>query len=288
MSRIAWIVTVTALVARNVAGQAVVSVDTVDPSDGISQPPPGVVAFDVLVDIAPTDTWTAAGLVSWTFEGARFRYNYVPLDPNEPDWLYPDLIAPGVENRFVTFASRPRIRDADARFLDEGVAAAGQACMQPPFVLAQPTMLDIAWFRTPPAGPETPSFDGAIFRVALDVAAACVPGDIVVAYDQPPPGWSPILLSTCGNFLGTAVATFDHPQLVQITWGAYVDTRMTCLGDANRDRTVELADLALLLSSFGWCGGNPGYVGCADFNGDECVQMDDLAILLANFGTDCP
>jgi autotransporter-associated beta strand protein/T5SS/PEP-CTERM-associated repeat protein len=55
-------------------------------------------------------------------------------------------------------------------------------------------------------------------------------------------------------------------------------------GDVDGDGHVTLSDLALLLSSFGACLGEPGYVAGADFDGDNCVGLGDLSILLGNFG----
>jgi hypothetical protein len=58
-----------------------------------------------------------------------------------------------------------------------------------------------------------------------------------------------------------------------------------CLGDLNGDRTVGLADLAILLSNYGTANGASYYQGDLDFDGD--VDLTDLAILLANYGTIC-
>ncbi|MBI5864459.1 MAG: hypothetical protein HZB38_08125 [Planctomycetes bacterium] len=55
-------------------------------------------------------------------------------------------------------------------------------------------------------------------------------------------------------------------------------------GDVDGDGDVDLTDLALLLSSFGACQGEPAFVGGADFDGSGCIELADLALLLANFG----
>jgi len=55
-------------------------------------------------------------------------------------------------------------------------------------------------------------------------------------------------------------------------------------GDIDGDGHVTLADLAILLSSFGACAGDPAYFAGADLDGDNCVSLADLAVLLANFG----
>jgi hypothetical protein len=56
-------------------------------------------------------------------------------------------------------------------------------------------------------------------------------------------------------------------------------------GDIDGDGDVDLSDLAIMLSTFGLCVGDPGFVPAADINGDGCVDLGDLSILLSNFGT---
>ena len=43
-------------------------------------------------------------------------------------------------------------------------------------------------------------------------------------------------------------------------------------------------DLAGLLSAFGSCVGDSGFVAAADIDGNGCIDLADLAGLLANFG----
>lgn len=61
-----------------------------------------------------------------------------------------------------------------------------------------------------------------------------------------------------------------------------------CVGDLDGDNDVDLADLALLLSSYGLCDGDPGYLPAADLEPDGCVNLADLALLLSNYGAPCP
>jgi hypothetical protein len=40
----------------------------------------------------------------------------------------------------------------------------------------------------------------------------------------------------------------------------------------------------MLLSSFGLCAGDAGYVPAADLTADGCIGLSDLSVLLSNFG----
>jgi 6-phosphogluconolactonase (cycloisomerase 2 family) len=61
-----------------------------------------------------------------------------------------------------------------------------------------------------------------------------------------------------------------------------------CVGDLDGDGTIGLTDLAILLSSYGLCEGDPQYVPEADLDDDGCVGLPDLAALLARYGQSCP
>jgi hypothetical protein len=56
------------------------------------------------------------------------------------------------------------------------------------------------------------------------------------------------------------------------------------VGDMDGDGDVDLSDLAALLSSYGLCEGDPGYLEAADFVYSKCIDLADLAALLANYG----
>ena len=60
-----------------------------------------------------------------------------------------------------------------------------------------------------------------------------------------------------------------------------------CPGDIDGDCLVALADLSQVLSSFGLCSGNPGFVQAADFDSNGCVDLADLSFLLSRFGVSC-
>jgi len=72
-------------------------------------------------------------------------------------------------------------------------------------------------------------------------------------------------------------AVGSYPAFVTVDGGGLA-------GDLDGDGHVSLNDLALMLSSFGACAGDPGYNPSADIDGDACVGLSDLAVLLGNFG----
>jgi hypothetical protein len=59
-------------------------------------------------------------------------------------------------------------------------------------------------------------------------------------------------------------------------------------GDLNGDRVINLPDLAILLSVYGACYGQPAYLPAADFDNDGCIGLSDLARLLSVYGQPCP
>ncbi len=68
---------------------------------------------------------------------------------------------------------------------------------------------------------------------------------------------------------------------------------VACPGDIDGDGVVDLSDLAVLISSYGLCAGETGFVRQADFTGDGdhpdgCVDLADLALLLSNYGCGSP
>ncbi len=56
-------------------------------------------------------------------------------------------------------------------------------------------------------------------------------------------------------------------------------------GDVDGDGDVDLSDLGTLLSAYGTCAGDPGYVAAADFDAGGCIDLSDLGVLLAAYGT---
>ncbi len=54
-----------------------------------------------------------------------------------------------------------------------------------------------------------------------------------------------------------------------------------CNLDGDNPPHVGLSDLAILLSSYGLCADDPGYIEEADINCSGCVGLADLATLLS-------
>src|SRR5262245_49244548 len=109
------ITTILMLAAATVATATVtVSVDLCDAGDGIALPannlvPGGIAMVDVFASIS-FGAWTASGVCVQPASGVTLRY---ATDPNTGA---PIAVNPGTANRFVTFFSRPRGRDSDARY----------------------------------------------------------------------------------------------------------------------------------------------------------------------------
>lgn len=192
-------------------GDVAIEVDVLDdPGEG-TLPPPLVAVVDVLVDVSADDAWSAGGFRGLAVNGARLRY---ATDPNSG---VPALFSPGAANRFVTFVSRPRPRDADSRFNTSGAAIAGRYCPTGPEPVANPTVINVAYFANPPVTAGSPSVDGAVIRLAID---APVPGPYVVRrLDEVEPGDLLLFISDCdGGAVGTAAATYDVPAVTGFDW----------------------------------------------------------------------
>ncbi len=61
-----------------------------------------------------------------------------------------------------------------------------------------------------------------------------------------------------------------------------------CEADLNADRKIDLTDLAIFLTHYGECNGDPDFYPPADLDGRGCVGLEDLAIVLADYGYICP
>ena len=111
--------------------------------------------------------------------------------------------------------------------------------------------------------------------------------------DAPPVGTQWNIPSTDGFMLELPTyTTYDGLDSYEFTFSV---GPVECLADiggsgGEPDGVTDLTDLALLLSSYGLCTDNPGFVSAADLTGgpegepDGCVSLADLALLLADYG----
>lgn len=60
-----------------------------------------------------------------------------------------------------------------------------------------------------------------------------------------------------------------------------------CVGDVDKNGTVNIIDFSLLRASFGLQLGDPGFNPDADFNGNLTIDIGDFSLLRANFGVKC-
>src|SRR5688572_16327969 len=215
----AFIAGVLGALAQPAMGSVTVSVDVLDPSDGGAQPPAGVIVVDVFVDVSADDNWTAGGFRGRTTGNVRILY---ASDPNNG---MPMLSSPGAQNRFVTFCSQARARDANGRFNNSGANTAGRYCPAGLTATAGPGEINVAWYRVPP-GPTADGVDGYVFRLALGVEVACTTfGDPqIFPIGQAPFNFFPLFESRCADFQseeGTVATTWDVPALTGLDWGLY-------------------------------------------------------------------
>src|SRR5262249_2958831 len=80
----------------------------------------------------------------------------------------------------------------------------------------------------------------------------------------------------------------DAVAMDDFVYGEPIAQVAPCPGDVNGDGQIDLADLTVLLSSFGSCIPFLGFNPAADLNGNGWVDLSDLATLLGSFGTACP
>jgi hypothetical protein len=187
-------------------------------------------------------------------EGVTLQYTH---DPDTGDVI---LTNPGTDHRFTTFFSKPRGRDATARFTNGGASSAGRYCPgapNPP--TADPTEIDAVWFANPPETPSSPTVDGAIFRVALDISATGIPAEFFQVFtgDTAPPGATAVFRCICTpSSPGVVSATFDAPTLVGVNWGVAFTPpplKACCLPNGSCEDLTQFSCTAL--------GGTPNEAG---------------------------
>lgn len=217
-TRICFAAVILAALAAAAHGQIVsATVDILSPGeDGYGGLPANLVVIDYFVDVAETDVWIGAGTRVLTENGATLVY--ADYDPNTSG-VQVTLINPGLNQRYTTSVSRPRVRNGNARFTNSGAdIAGGYPTAAAP--ATSPTHFEAWWTRFPPANPTTPSEDGYVARIAINLGAAGDRRDFLLVSENPPPDGS-IIYGRCvvpGFPWGWANATFDVPALGGRDW----------------------------------------------------------------------
>ena len=222
-----------AMAASSIAlAQGTATVDLLDPAETTGTIPANTRIVDIFFNVVPTDVWTAAGIRAVTENGATIIY--FDSDLNTPG-TQPGLLNGGTANKFTTMLSKPRNRDDAGRFTNAGAAAAGTYDPGGGAPATLPNMLNVAYFANPPETPSSPSFDGYIARIAVDVSGvAGAPADYGPWFAGPlasvPADAVVVLRSVGANQVGgTATATFDVPQLGFTSWAMWFIPEPTSL-----------------------------------------------------------
>jgi hypothetical protein len=228
---------VAAMAASSIAfAQGTASVDLLNPAETTGTIPANTRIVDVFFDVASTDVWTAAGIRAVTENGAAIIYFDSEL--NTPG-TQPGLFNGGTANKFTTMLSKPRGRDAAIRFTNAGAAAAGEYDPAGAVPVTRPGELNVAYFASPPETPSSPSADGYIGRIAVDISNVPLsPGFDINDYSNwgagplanVPSGSSVVLRSVAPSQPGgTAIATFDVPALNFSNWAMWYAPEPTTL-----------------------------------------------------------
>jgi hypothetical protein len=228
-----FLAVVAAMTASSIVmAQGTASVDLLNPAETTGTIPANTRIVDVFFDVASTDVWTAAGIRAVTENGATIIY--FDGEPNTPG-LQPGLLNGGTANKFTTMLSKPRNRDDAARFTNAGAAAAGAYDPDAGSPITLSGQLNVAYYNSPPETPGSPSFDGYVARIAVDISGvAGAPADYNLWGASPlaavPAGATVVLRSVGVNQQGgTAMATFDVPALNFTNWAMWYVPEPTSL-----------------------------------------------------------
>jgi hypothetical protein len=262
------------------------------PEAGIPKPE-NVVIVDVLVDVGADDTWTAAGIHGMALNGAQLIYgSFTDADDN---LISPALVSPGSDDRYKTVLSTPRDVAASSRFNAGAVAIAGRYCPSGPIATNTAQELNLSFFASPPATSTSPSVDGGIVRIALDISGVAAPHNldtaaIFVGIGAPPADVTPLFVSACAftpGGPGTLTASFDHPQAVGIDWFVgFVPGPSVCCSPSTGGCTINTAQASCPTGSVPFtgttCDPNPCPQPLA------CCNLATGACTIGTAPTSCP
>lgn len=151
---------------------------------------------------------------------------------------------------------------------------------------ATAAQLDIAYYENGPWGGIVYHLDG-------------LSGGSVVASDS-------FVLSNLGgrdnatfSTMSIGGATFDTLHLYATFGDQYSGPRgmiddltltsvPACPADVDHDGDVDLSDLGVVLSAYGSCKGDAGFVEAVDFDASGCIDLSDLGVTLSAYGIPCP
>ena len=225
------------LAASSIAlAQGVASVDLLNPAETTGTIPANTRIVDIYFDVAATDTWTATGIRAIAENGASITY--FDSDLNTPG-TQPGLFNGGIANKFTTMLSKPRARDAADRFTNAAIAPFASYDPFGPAPIALPNEFNVAYHSSPPETSGSPSVDGYIARIAIDVSSVPpIPGVDINDYNnwgagpiETIPLNSSVVLRSSGSGQpgGTATATFDVPALNFTNWAMWYVPEPTSL-----------------------------------------------------------
>jgi hypothetical protein len=210
-----------------------------------------IYSFDLRVSVPEGDAWTVAGNPSvgepWNklHGGTFYQHTY---DANPPDPSFCDF--PPCDYYYTSFYTTHL---GWPNTPDQGLS--------PGFAFGpgdEPTALRADWFCVPDGNDYPGDFTIARFTV--------IPDD--------PNWWCTEIDMLVGSREG---------GVIPFTWSSSPEG--CCPADLDRDRDVDLRDLAQLLANYGITSGATYWDG--DLDGDDDVDLDDLAELLSVYGTDC-
>ena len=214
--------TAAAMAASAMALAQTATVDLLNPAETSGTIPANTRIVDVFCDVSSTDVWTAAGIRALTENGATIIY--FDGDLNTPG-MQPGLFNGGTANKFTTMLSKPRNRDGAGRFTNAGAAAAGGYDPALPAPQTEANLLNVSYFASPPESSGSPSVDGYIARIAVDVSGVTgAPGDYAPWGAGPlasiPAGATVVLRSVGLNQPG-GTATADFENLNFTSWAMW-------------------------------------------------------------------